>query len=139
MFYKKYLIILTYILLYSFKSFRFAFLWNSEDNLLLLVLDCIVDQCGPLACCICNQAFHVDRCLEVVKVLSESLLQVSQTGWLKAWEARVEHELSEVAYLISMLSDSKEALYDASYKELISLCLSTSQNVDELLCQLEVG
>ena len=83
---------------------------------------------------------HYGKNIKVVQIFLEPRFEVGQTDWLKAWEARVEHELSQVEQLVCVPSDCQEALDYMTHEELVSLCLPVAtQNVDELFCEFEIG
>ena len=82
----------------------------SEEDLVLLGLDEVVNASGPLVPGILHANVHKASCLEIVKVFHEAHVEVVEACWLKARVARVPHELDKVLDLGCVLPHRQEPL-----------------------------
>ena len=117
--------------------------WLSSSvlDLVLLLLDPVINDCGPFAMGIVDDCNLEESCsIKVRHLSSEAISEIVKTLRLEAWESRVIHELSDVDELFSILSHCKESSDSLGHKELVSLSFVVStHDVNELLSELEVS
>ena len=79
-------------------------------DLLLDPLNLVVPVGRPVVRCLLNHRLHILRCLYLVHVEHESLLQILQRFLQKTWQPRLKHLLDDVADVLMILPHNQEAL-----------------------------